>query len=82
MNINHDLLCALGVGHPSLTAVRETSTSCGGRACKLTGAGGGGCAVTLLGLEASSALSSEQRSSETLLIEKLWFVLRLLNGQY
>ena len=46
-NINHNLLCALGVGHSSLTLVHETSSSCN-CACKLTGAGGGGCALTLL----------------------------------
>ena len=46
-NLNHHLLCALGVGHESLTSVHETSMSfhC---PCKLTGAGGGGCALTLL----------------------------------
>jgi len=46
-NINHNLLCALGVGHPALTMVKEASSSAG-FACKMTGAGGGGCAVTLL----------------------------------
>ena len=44
---NHHLLCALGVGHPSLSAVVEASAS-HGLSCKLTGAGGGGCAITLL----------------------------------
>lgn len=48
MTINHGLLCALGVGHPALTKVVETSARHGGMACKLTGAGGGGCAITLL----------------------------------
>ena len=59
--INHDLLSALGVSHPSLTVARETSASVrvrvctdsssaeeSGLQCKLTGAGGGGCAITLL----------------------------------
>lgn len=45
--MNHHLLCALGVGHPSLSAVVNASEECG-MACKLTGAGGGGCAITLL----------------------------------
>jgi GHMP kinases C terminal len=45
--LNHHLLCALGVGHPSLSAVVNASEECG-MACKLTGAGGGGCAITLL----------------------------------
>lgn len=47
MSMNHDLLNALGVGHPALTAVREASRSISCQ-CKLTGAGGGGCAITLL----------------------------------
>eukprot|EP01041_Mallomonas_annulata_P005142 gene5142-10278_t len=46
-NVNHNLLCALGVGHSALTMVKEASMSLG-LACKLTGAGGGGCAMTLL----------------------------------
>mmetsp|Transcript_18590 Transcript_18590/g.18680 ORF Transcript_18590/g.18680 Transcript_18590/m.18680 type:complete len:534 (+) Transcript_18590:100-1701(+) len=46
-NVNHNLLCAMGVGHSSLTIVKEASSSLG-LACKLTGAGGGGCAMTLL----------------------------------
>lgn len=45
--MNHHLLCALGVGHPSLSAVVNASEE-SGMACKLTGAGGGGCAITLL----------------------------------
>jgi hypothetical protein len=45
--VNHWLLNALGVGHPSLTAVYDTSNMFD-LACKLTGAGGGGCAITLL----------------------------------
>lgn len=45
--INHALLCSLGVGHPALDKVYEASASVS-RACKLTGAGGGGCAITLL----------------------------------
>ena len=45
--INQDLLNAIGVGHPSLNSVAEHSRA-QGFACKLTGAGGGGCAITLL----------------------------------
>ena len=47
MDVNHELLNALGVGHPSLTAVRDLSRA-HGCSSKLTGAGGGGCAITLL----------------------------------
>ena len=35
VDMNHDLLASLGVSHPALT---------NHQACKLTGAGGGGCA--------------------------------------
>jgi len=45
--INQDLLNAIGVGHPSLDAAREASRL-QRFSCKLTGAGGGGCAITLL----------------------------------
>jgi len=45
-NINHNLLCALGVSHPSLdTIVAEANKA--GFPSKLTGAGGGGCALIL-----------------------------------
>jgi mevalonate kinase len=49
MDLNHKLLCILGVSHPSLEQVREVSAR-HGRTCKLTGAGGGGCAITQLPL--------------------------------
>lgn len=45
--INQDLLNAIGVGHAALTAVASTSQE-QDFPCKLTGAGGGGCAITLL----------------------------------
>lgn len=47
--INHGLLMALGVLHPSLEQVRIITDRCALGATKLTGAGGGGCAITLLG---------------------------------
>lgn len=61
MVMNHHLLNAVGVGHPALTAVVEAAATAGaagkgegegegsfpGFACKLTGAGGGGCAIIL-----------------------------------
>jgi mevalonate kinase len=47
VGINQHLLDALGVGHPSLTSVVTTSAKYGFSA-KLTGAGGGGCAFTVL----------------------------------
>ena len=46
---NHTLLDQLRVSHPSLEAVRRiTSADPYNLATKLTGAGGGGCAVTLI----------------------------------
>ncbi|THH10897.1 hypothetical protein EW145_g1028 [Phellinidium pouzarii] len=44
---NHAHLRELGVSHPALEAVKE-KTSAYGLQTKLTGAGGGGCAVTLV----------------------------------
>ncbi|RYG46394.1 hypothetical protein EON67_09605 [archaeon] len=47
MRMNHSLLNALGVGHAALDTVASISAKYGG-VTKLTGAGGGGCAITLL----------------------------------
>ncbi|KAI8065913.1 GHMP kinase [Gongronella butleri] len=47
VDINHSLLYALGVSHPSLENIRRITTD-HGLTTKLTGAGGGGCAVTLM----------------------------------
>ncbi|KAI6708375.1 hypothetical protein PZA11_000875 [Diplocarpon coronariae] len=48
MTINHGLLVALGVSHPRLERIRELVDHEGIGWTKLTGAGGGGCAITLL----------------------------------
>lgn len=48
MTINHGLLVSLGVSHPKLERVRELVDHAGIGWTKLTGAGGGGCAITLL----------------------------------
>ncbi|PBP25167.1 mevalonate kinase [Diplocarpon rosae] len=48
MTINHGLLAALGVSHPRLERLRELVDHEGIGWTKLTGAGGGGCAITLL----------------------------------
>ncbi|ORX67467.1 mevalonate kinase [Linderina pennispora] len=47
IRINHGLLATLGVSHPALERVRDI-TGTRGMASKLTGAGGGGCALTLI----------------------------------
>ncbi|TVY33594.1 Mevalonate kinase [Lachnellula occidentalis] len=48
MTVNHGLLVALGVSHPRLERIRELVDHEGIGWTKLTGAGGGGCAITLL----------------------------------
>lgn len=45
--LNHSLLNALGVGHAALDGVARAAAE-HGLVSKLTGAGGGGCAITLL----------------------------------
>ena len=46
--VNHGLLVALGVSHPSLEEIRIITEKRSLGATKLTGAGGGGCAITLV----------------------------------
>ena len=41
------MLNSIGVGHPNLDAIHSIAQQ-HGFACKLTGAGGGGCAIILL----------------------------------
>lgn len=48
MNINHGLLVSLGVSHPRLERVRELVDHETIGWTKLTGAGGGGCSITLM----------------------------------
>ena len=48
MRENHQHLVTLGVSHPSLETIREKTANPHGLSTKLTGAGGGGCAVTLI----------------------------------
>jgi mevalonate kinase len=48
MTINHGLLVSLGVSHPRLERVRELVDHQGIGWTKLTGAGGGGCCITLI----------------------------------
>ncbi|KAL8843614.1 MAG: hypothetical protein Q9170_000118 [Blastenia crenularia] len=55
MKINHGLLASLGVSHPKLERIRNVVDLVGVGWTKLTGAGGGGCAITLLNSEASLA---------------------------
>jgi mevalonate kinase len=48
MTINHGLLVSLGVSHPRLERIRELVDHAGIGWTKLTGAGGGGCSITVL----------------------------------
>ncbi|OTB06135.1 hypothetical protein M426DRAFT_55763 [Hypoxylon sp. CI-4A] len=48
MTMNHGLLNALGVSHPRLERVRELVDHEGIGFTKLTGAGGGGCSISLI----------------------------------
>lgn len=48
MTINHGLLASLGVSHPRLERVRELVDHEAIGWTKLTGAGGGGCSITLV----------------------------------
>ncbi|CAH2354051.1 mevalonate kinase [[Candida] railenensis] len=53
VNINHGLLVSLGVSHPALEKIKIISEEFKVGATKLTGAGGGGCAITLVNDECS-----------------------------
>ena len=48
ITINHGLLVSLGVSHPKLERIRALIDHTGIGWTKLTGAGGGGCAITIL----------------------------------
>lgn len=47
-SLNHSLLCSLGVSHRSLEDIVYTLNTHYNLHSKLTGAGGGGCAITLI----------------------------------
>lgn len=55
VNINHGLLVALGVSHPALEKVKLIGDEMKIGATKLTGAGGGGCAITLVNDDADES---------------------------
>lgn len=67
VKMNHQLLCALGVSAPALEQVCAI-TEQDGLPTKLTGAGGGGCAFTVLGGESISdeAAAHAARAKQTL----------------
>jgi mevalonate kinase len=47
MNINHELLCAVGVSCKELERLVHAARKAGAYGAKLTGAGGGGCMIAL-----------------------------------
>ena len=47
MNINHFLLCGVGISHESLDRLANAARRAGALGAKLTGAGGGGCVIAL-----------------------------------
>lgn len=66
MTINHGQLMSLGVSHPRLERIRELVDHEGIGWTKLTGAGGGGCSITLLRPDARPKLArlEEQLDAE------------------
>lgn len=73
INSNHELLAQLQVSHPALESIR-TALKCDapeGLPTKLTGAGGGGCAVSLLPADLQG--STEKADSATMLLQTLGF---------
>jgi mevalonate kinase len=70
ITVNHGLLVALGVSHPKLERVREIIDHTGIGWTKLTGAGGGGCAISIIKPEipnghANGAKHSPDSSSDS-----------------
>ncbi|XP_078491368.1 mevalonate kinase [Ciona intestinalis] len=65
LEMNHHLLNSIGVGHAKLDKIHQSSNDFG-FACKLTGAGGGGCAITLIdeGTDARRVESLRQELSD------------------
>lgn len=72
--MNHTLLVAMGVGHPALDAVCRTMSNVAGLTCsKLTGAGGGGCAITLVPSSHATESAREKIRDAIVATEKLGF---------
>lgn len=61
VDINHGLLVALGVSHPALETVKSIGDVHAIGLTKLTGAGGGGCAITLITDDADAAAVAAAR---------------------
>lgn len=67
VRVNHGQLVALGVSHPGLELIRNLTTELQIGETKLTGAGGGGCALTFLN---ESATTNDVEQFKDMLQEK------------
>ncbi len=72
MNINHELLCALGVSSEELEKLVHAARNAGALGAKLTGAGGGGCMIALVSPEklGDVAEAIEKAGGEALITRK------------
>ena len=72
MNINHELLCALGVSSEELEKLVHAARNAGALGAKLTGAGGGGCMIALVSPEKlrDVAEAIEKAGGEALITRK------------
>ncbi|KAM3414688.1 Mevalonate kinase [Cercospora zeina] len=66
MTINHGLLTSLGVSHPRLERLRYLVDQAGVGWTKLTGAGGGGCAITLLNPDVAATTNGQPNGDSQL----------------
>lgn len=64
VRVNHGLLVGIGVSHPGLEVIKSLSDTLQIGSTKLTGAGGGGCALTMLKKDAEE--SALEQFKETL----------------
>ena len=65
IRINHGFLVSLGVSHPRLERIREIIDHADIGWTKLTGAGGGGCAITLVRPDADPQLLQDLETKLT-----------------
>jgi len=63
IRINHGLLSSIGVSHPGLEKIKILSDELKIGGTKLTGAGGGGCAMTILDPSASDEIINDFKHS-------------------
>jgi len=69
ITVNHGLLVSLGVSHPKLERIRALIDHTGIGWTKLTGAGGGGCAITILKPSSTTNSPSDPTHRQDLLTD-------------